>query len=205
MAYLLILLLGYLAGSIPSAIWVGKIFFKKDVRDFGSGNAGATNVYRVLGWKPALFVVVFDIAKGALPTWYALQLVPPGYEADPVTLQMLAGFAAVLGHCFTCFARFRGGKGIATAAGMMLILFPVALPVCLLVFALVVWRTRYVSLASILASLMLVVVHGILVATNQVPWSPALIGLLGVLFVFVLFTHRANIGRLLKGEENKIY
>lgn len=205
MNFLYIALLGYLAGSIPSAIWVGKIFFKKDVRDHGSGNAGATNVYRVLGWKPAIFVIIFDISKGALPTWYALELAPQSFAGDPVLLQMLAGFCAVIGHCYTCFGGFRGGKGIATAAGMMIVLFPIALPVCLVVFALTVWRTRFVSLGSILAASTLFVIKVGMVLTGNDDGSPLLLGLVVVLLIFVLFTHRANIGRLKRGEESAIY
>ena len=196
-------LVGYLFGSIPTAVWVSKAFFGKDVRDHGSGNAGATNVFRVLGWKPALFVVLVDVAKGVVPTmmtpiWFA----ETGLES--VMVQLIAGTAAVLGHCYTCFARFRGGKGVGTAAGMLAVLYPIALPICLLVFIVTVWRTRFVSLGSILAAVTLPVTQVVLILFFGREVSTTLLAI-GILLVpFILFTHRGNIRRLVAGTENKI-
>jgi len=198
-----VVLIGYLFGSIPTAVWVSKCCFRKDVRDHGSGNAGATNVFRVLGWKPALFVVLIDVAKGAVPTLYApIWFAETGLE--PVVSQLIAGTAAILGHCYTCFAGFRGGKGVGTAAGMLAVLYPIALPICLAVFIITVWRTRFVSLGSILAAVTLPVVQVamILIWGREVSTTLLAIGIL--LVPFILFTHRSNIRRLVAGTESKI-
>ena len=133
--FILILFISYLIGSFPTSIIVGRALRGIDIREHGSGNAGGTNIFRVLGWKPALFVVLFDIFKGWLPAAYLAKLY---FEAtllpDLGLFQVLCGFAAVLGHTYTVFAGFKGGKGVGTLAGMLIALFPVAVPLCILVF-----------------------------------------------------------------------
>lgn len=201
---LLIAGISYLMGSIPTSVWVGKLVYGIDIREHGSGNAGATNIYRGLGWKPALFVSLVDIAKGLVATLFVSQwrLVP--LAIDPVNLELLAGAAAVAGHVWTLFAGFRGGKGVATAAGMLIALYPLAIPVCLLVFVLIVGLTRYVSLASMSAVTSLPVFLFIRAYAFSIEVPPQLLALSLAVVAFIFFTHRANIKRLLAGTENKI-
>ena len=200
---LLIAFLSYVMGSIPTSIWIAKIVYGMDIRAHGSGNAGATNVFRILGWKPALAVVVVDVAKGFVPAYYLFQIRFAEISWDPVYLQLLAGFAAIVGHVYTIFAGFRGGKGVATAAGMLLALYPLATPICILVFAVVVGMTRIVSLASITAAASLPVVLLVLVYgfDRQVPMP--LVVLSFAVAAFIAFTHRSNIQRLVRGEEHR--
>ncbi len=199
-----IALAGYLLGSVPSSIWIAKKGYGIDIREHGSGNAGGTNVFRVLGWKPALIVGIFDIGKGFVATFFFSRILFAPMEIEPVYLQLLAGCSAVLGHCYTAFAGFRGGKGVATAGGMLIAIFPTVLPICLLVFVIVVLVTRYVSLASMSASVTLPI--GLMVLRfafgTEVPMP--LFVLAFVVPVFIFYTHRANIGRLSSGTENKI-
>ena len=151
--FVLILFLSYCTGSTPTSIIVGKLTKGIDIREHGSGNAGGTNVFRVLGWKPALVVVIVDVFKGWLPTAvYALHIINHINIGDIGILQILCGFFAVLGHTYPIFARFNGGKGVGTLGGMLIALFPVAIPLCLVVFAITLIFTGYVSIGSILAS-----------------------------------------------------
>ncbi|MFQ6604547.1 MAG: glycerol-3-phosphate 1-O-acyltransferase PlsY, partial [Fidelibacterota bacterium] len=144
-----LLFLSYVIGSTPTSIIMGKLVRGIDIRDHGSGNAGGTNVFRVLGWKPALVVVIVDVFKGWLPAavlariWLELTPIP-----DLGVLQILCGFAAVLGHTYTIFAGFKGGKGVGTLAGILIALFPIAFPLCLVVFIVTLILTGYVSLSS---------------------------------------------------------
>ncbi|MFH1852920.1 MAG: glycerol-3-phosphate 1-O-acyltransferase PlsY [Candidatus Neomarinimicrobiota bacterium] len=203
---ILLLLLSYIIGSTPTSIIVGKLTRGIDIREHGSGNAGGTNVFRVLGWKPALIVVIVDIFKGWLPAAVlALQLFPGRLAiSDSGLVQILCGFAAVLGHTYTIFAGFRGGKGVGTLAGMLLALFPIAFPLCLIVFILTLMSTGYVSVGSMLAATALPVFLLILPPlTGITPASFSLI-VFGLLVpFFVVFTHRSNIGRLRNGTENR--
>ena len=133
--FILVLFLSYVTGSTPTSIIVGKLTRGIDIRKHGSGNAGGTNVFRVLGWKPALVVVIVDVFKGWLPTAvYALHSVNHINIGDVGILQILCGFFAVLGHTYPIFAGFKGGKGVGTLGGMLIALFPVAIPLCLVVF-----------------------------------------------------------------------
>ena len=204
--YLIILLfLSYVTGSIPASIIVGKVFKGIDIREHGSGNAGGTNVFRVLGWKPALIVVIFDVFKGWLPTAiYAVQYFDHTPIHDQGVVQILCGFASVLGHTYTIFAGFKGGKGVGTLGGMLIALFPIALPLCLLVFALTLILTGYVSIGSMLASASLPVFLLLLPVVS--PLSPPTLSLLVFSLLvpwFIVFTHRSNIGRLRNGTENR--
>ncbi len=198
------IILSYLVGSIPTAIITGKILRGIDVRQYGSGNAGATNAFRVLGWKAGLFVLLFDMGKGLIATVLIYKLaVAPGFF-DPVVLKIIAGLSAVFGHIWTVFASFKGGKGVGTGAGMLLGLFPQAVGVAVLVFIIVVAVTRYVSLGSILASLTIPVYLLFDVFILNEPVHPALMILALLIPLLIIFTHRSNIQRLIKGEENKI-
>jgi acyl phosphate:glycerol-3-phosphate acyltransferase len=191
----------YLLGSIPTAVWAGRWFFGVDVRDQGSGNAGATNVYRVLGAKTAIAVLLIDALKGAAAVklgHFASHLF--AVQEWYIVFLFLLGALALIGHVFPLFAGFRGGKGIATLAGIIVVLFPSAILVCLGVFLLAFLTTRYVSLGSMLAALAFPVV--ILWVLPQ-PLLPEIVFSL-LVAVFVPLTHMKNIRRLLKGQENKI-
>lgn len=201
---LLIALFGYLVASFPTAVVVSRFAYRTDIRTLGSGNAGAANMLRAFGWKPAVLVLAVDVAKGLLPTLVAprLQLVAIPYGAD--VLPLIAGTAAVVGHCYPLFAGFRGGKGVATAAGMFLALFPLALLVCIAVFATVAAATSYVSLASVVAALAMPV--ALLVSHYGLGYQTSGASLFAVTLIagLILFTHRANLSRLLRGTEPRV-
>jgi len=201
----LLLFASYVTGSIPTSIIMGKIVNGIDIREHGSGNAGSTNVFRVLGWKPALIVIVIDIFKGWLPAAvYATSLLQGLPVKDVGIVQILCGFAAVLGHTYTLFAGFKGGKGVGTLGGMLLALFPVAVPLCLCVFVFVLIKTGYVSLGSIFASVSLPIFLFIL-PPLELANPPQLSLLIFSLLVpwFIIFTHRGNLSRLRSGDENR--
>ena len=192
--------LAYLAGSIPSAVWAGKLFHGIDVREHGSGNAGATNTIRVLGWKTGIPVLIFDLFKG----WLAVML-PEFLDAAPegsepmMVLQIVCGMAAILGHVFPLFAGFRGGKGVATTFGVLLALHPLLTLTCAGIFLLVLFISGYVSLSSMTAVAMFPI---LLVTVFRTP-STLLIMFSIVVAVAVIITHAKNIRRLLRGEEKK--
>ncbi len=197
-----VLILSYLVGSIPSSIIAGKFLKGIDIRDYGSGNAGGTNAFRVLGWKAGLIVSLFDIGKGTFATLVISQLmIDPLVFSSLTLIKILAGLAAILGHTFTVFGGFRGGKGVATGAGMIIGLFPVAFLICLSVFALILFSTGLVSLSSIIASVSLPVTLFIFNSafSKNVDISLTIFSI--IIPFFIIFTHRANIKRLLAGEE----
>ena len=200
-----LLFASYITGSTPTSIIVGKIFKGIDIREHGSGNAGSTNVFRVLGWKPALIVVIVDVFKGWLPAAvYAMYLFQGQPIEDTGVVQILCGFAAVLGHTYTMFAGFKGGKGVGTLGGMLLALFPIAVPLCLLVFAIVLMLTGYVSVGSMLASVSLPILLLILPPLGLAQPAPLSLLVFSLLVPwFIIFTHRSNIARLRSGEENR--
>ena len=151
MVEVLLIVLAYLIGSIPTAIWISKYFFDIDIREYGSGNAGATNTFRVLGSKWGTFVMIVDVLKGVVAT--SLWILIPFYlhdEFDRTNFMVGLGLAAVLGHIFPVWADFRGGKGVATLFGMILAIQPTVALYCVGVFILVLYLTRFVSLSSIL-------------------------------------------------------
>lgn len=202
---ILLLLISYVTGSTPTSIIVGKVVKGIDIREHGSGNAGGTNVFRVLGWKPALVVIIVDIFKGWLPAAiYATTL----FHDQPIqnigVVQILCGFAAVLGHTYTIFAGFKGGKGVGTLGGMLIALFPIAVPLCIIVFVIVLILTGYVSLGSIIASVSLPIILLILPPLGFAE-PPTLSLLVFSLLIpwFIIFTHRSNISRLRSGDENR--
>lgn len=197
---LLEILAAYLLGSVPSAVWIGKMLYGIDVRQHGSGNAGATNVIRVLGYKAGIPVMLFDVFKGWLAVQLAIWIPVPGLSSEMmIYVRIGMALAAVLGHVFPVYAGFRGGKGVGTIAGVGLSLFPLAILLVLVVFIVVLAITHYVSLSSILASLAFPLVVYFIIDIRH----PGLIGLSMLVSVFIPATHRKNIRRLMKGEERK--
>ena len=188
----------YLLGATPTSYLAGKLGRGIDLRDHGSKNLGATNVYRILGWKYAIPVALFDIAKGAIPillyTRWSMVAQEPWHPWMPVAL----GSAAVLGHMFSPYVRFRGGKGVATAAGMFLALAPLPVLFAMLVWGVCLWLTGYVSLSSIIA------VASVPLWIRIVgPDSPHVFWASIGLVVLIVFAHRRNIARLVAGTENR--
>lgn len=188
------LIASYLLGAIPTSYLVSRAFAKIDLRRHGSGNLGATNLFRVLGWKYAVPVALFDIAKGIIPVvWFAPQV------SSSELYALLCGVAAIIGHVFSVFVRFKGGKGVATAAGVMLGMAPLALATAAGVWALVLLTTGYVSLASIAAAAVLPLAVYLL----EQPISPALFWVVVMVAISVVLLHRRNIQRLLNGTESR--
>ena len=198
---LLMIVLAYLIGSVPTAVWVSKYFFDIDIRDYGSGNAGATNTYRVLGPKWGTIVMIIDMLKGMAAVKLALLL--PSYignETQFTNLQIGLGLAAVVGHIFPIWAEFRGGKGVATLFGLVLGISPWTALSCVGVFLLVLYLTRFVSLSSILASIAFPVF--ILVIFNE---REPLYRIFAIaVALMVMLTHQKNIGRIFRGDESKV-
>jgi glycerol-3-phosphate acyltransferase PlsY len=190
----LALLASYLLGSLPTSHLVSRLIAKIDLREHGSGNLGATNLYRVLGWKYAVPVALFDMGKGVVPV-----LVFAPAVADSQLLAILCGVAAILGHVFSVFVGFKGGKGVATAGGVMLALTPLALAVAAAVWALLLLLTGYVSVGSIAAAAVLPVAVYLL----ERPATPELIWIDAAVAAGVIFLHRGNIQRLLRGTESR--
>lgn len=188
--------LSYLSGSIPFAAIAGKLR-GVDLRKHGSGNLGATNVFRVMGWKIGLLVFLADALKGALPVLY----LPPRIagEHDPIVWAIACGIAAIAGHVRPIFLKFRkGGKGVATAAGVFFALAPLPMAVTFAVFVAVVFATGYVSLGSMLSAVLLPT----LLLVTLGPRSPLFV-VSTIIALFVFWTHRSNIGRLRRGEEHR--
>jgi acyl phosphate:glycerol-3-phosphate acyltransferase len=197
----LLIILAYLIGSIPTAVWVSKTFFNIDIREYGSGNAGATNTFRVLGSKWGSFVMLVDVLKGVLAT--SLYILLPYYlfnEWDRTNFMIGLGLASVLGHIFPIWANFRGGKGVATLLGMAVAIQPLVALCCVGVFLIVLYLTRFVSLSSILAGVSFMIF--ILFIFNE---KETLYRVFAVLVaLMVVLTHQKNIGRILKGTESKV-
>ena len=195
------LALGYLSGSLPWGLWIGRVVRGIDLREHGSKNLGATNAYRVLGPGLGILTLVLDVAKGALPVaWIPWWRPMDSFPGGPAWCAVTVGLAAVAGHVWTCFAGFKGGKGVATMVGVLLALSPAAFGVFVAVFVATVALTRYVSLGSILGSIALVIALAVWEAEGM--RSPAF--LLGVvLAVLVVARHRENLRRLARGEERK--
>jgi glycerol-3-phosphate acyltransferase PlsY len=193
-------IIAYVIGSIPSSIWIGKSYFGKDVRDFGSGNAGATNTFRVLGKRAGIIVLLLDILKGVTAASLILYMPSVSQETDQyVNLQLLFGILAVLGHIFPVFENFNGGKGIATLFGMLIGIHYILAVACVALFIIVLLLTRYVSLSSILATISFPILT-IYIFNRDEPLFIAF-GIAAALMVVI--THKKNIVRLLNGEETK--
>jgi acyl phosphate:glycerol-3-phosphate acyltransferase len=197
----IVYVIAYLLGSIPAAVWIGKLFHNIDVRQHGSGNAGTANVIRVLGWKTGIPVLITDLAKGwtaaTLPQFFHLAL--PG-SALLVNLQILAGVTAIIGHIFPVFAGFRGGKGVATIFGVLLAIQPLLTICCLGVFLVVLLITGIVSVSSMSAGIAFPMLLFLFFDT------PSVIFKMFSVFVAIalLITHRKNINRLMNGEESRL-
>ncbi|SRR6266404_6879094 len=192
-----IFLAAYVCGSIPFGLLLGKLFGATDVRKTGSGNIGATNVARSVGLAAGIVTLLLDVAKGAMPEWLARHYFP-----DRAAFQILAGLGALAGHCFPVWLKFRGGKGVATAAGVFLVLcLPAALG-ALLVFALVVGFWRYVSLASVSAAAAMPLLVYFFWAPHFAPPISVTVGSLAAAMLIV-YKHDANLQRLVEGTEPK--
>ena len=189
------MLAAYVAGATPSAYWIGRAFHGKDLRTLGSCNLGATNAFRVLGWQAALRVVVVDIFKGFAPVWWF-----PGLDDQTAVWWTVAyGAAAIMGHVFSFWVRFRGGKGVATSAGVLAAVAPVAALAGFVAWVVALLVTRTVSVASIVAALT-VGVAGMFIPGIGVSGKV----FFGFIALFVVWAHRSNIRRLLAGEEPRI-
>jgi len=201
MSEVLTLILAYIIGSIPTSVWVSKHFFDIDIRDYGSGNAGATNTYRVLGAKWGTFVMVIDVLKGLVAT--SLVVLLPSYmnnAFEKTNIMVGLGLSAIVGHIFPIFADFKGVEGVATLFGMIIALQPIVAVCCVGVFLLVLFLTRFVSLSSILASVSFAVF--ILFIWNE---KEPLYRIFAVsVALMVILTHQKNINRILKGTESKV-
>lgn len=201
MKELLLIIIAYLLGSIPTALIISKRFFGIDIRDYGSGNMGATNTFRVLGSRYGTIVMIVDMLKGM--TAVMLYNFLPYYfhnELERTNFMIGLGLAAVIGHVFPIFAGFKGGKGVATLFGMLLAVQPVIAVSCIGVFILVLYLTRYVSLSSILAALSLPIC--VLWIWNEHEVMYRVFALL--VAALVIFMHQKNIGRILRGVESRI-
>ena len=191
MTFFCLIILSYFFGAIPSGVWIGKIFKNIDVRDYGSKNSGATNSYRVLGAKLGIAVLIIDVLKGFIPLYIASKF-NLAYN-DLVIL----GLVAILAHTFSCFISFKGGKGVATSLGVFLFLAPIITLILLVIFILVVYFTKYISLGSITAAFLLPIF------TFFTHRDTYLFTLSVVIAIFVIYRHKTNISRLLSGTENK--
>ncbi|EAC9100474.1 glycerol-3-phosphate 1-O-acyltransferase PlsY [Listeria monocytogenes] len=190
---ILLSLLAYVIGSIPSGLWIGKIFYKKDIREFGSGNLGATNSFRVLGIKAGSIVTVMDILKGTVAT-----LLPFFFQLNvDHHFWLLTGAFAIIGHSFPLFAGFRGGKAVATSAGVILAYAPLLFVAALVVFLVTLKLSKYVSLSSMIGAL-----AALIISLFMGDWI--LIVLVACIALFVIWRHRANITRIRNGDEPKI-
>lgn len=190
----------YLLGSIPTAVWIGKTFYNIDVREFGSGNAGATNTFRVLGKKAGIPVLIIDILKGtaAVALSYYSTFVPQSDEF--INMQLGLGVAALVGHIFPIFAGFRGGKGVATILGIVICIVPVSCALALLVFLIVLFSTRIVSLSSMMAGVSFPFLLNLVLGNT----NPVLAVFSIVVALLLIITHRKNIKRLLKNQEARV-
>ncbi len=205
-----ILVLSYLVGSIPGSIWVGKLLHGVDVREHGSGNPGATNVFRVLGWKSGVLCSLIDIGKGLFAAGVIatirLDALPIGIEAwqTDTMVRLLAGIAAVAGHMFPIWARFHGGKGVNTSAGVLFALTPVSMLITLVAFLVVLFSSRYVSLASLSAAVVFPSTVAIRRYVFGIELDPSLFFLSLIMAIAIFVAHRPNIKRLLNGTENRV-
>lgn len=188
---IVLLIFSYILGSIPNALWIGRVFKKIDVRDYGSGNIGSTNAARVLGYKYGIMTLILDVLKGAIPT-YILHMLD-------VRLAILAGLLAILGHSYSIFVKFKGGKAVATTVGVFLVLSPYSILSLLFVFLLIVVFTGYVSVASMVsASLLFVAVY----IFNGNIYEIIFAIFIGIL---VIYRHKSNIKNLINNKEAKFF
>lgn len=205
------LLVSYLVGSIPTSVWVGKLTKKIDIREHGSGNAGATNTFRMLGWKAGTVVALTDISKGFVTSKYVALLALDssghldffGFEAESF-VRILCGLIAVVGHMFPLYAGFKGGKGVITAAGMLLGVEPISISSVLVLFVIILLTSHYVSLASIIATGMYPVALVIMRFVFDYPIDNGHLIIAVITSSTIIGMHKANIQRLMNGTENRI-
>ncbi|MEN8928389.1 MAG: glycerol-3-phosphate 1-O-acyltransferase PlsY [Flavobacteriales bacterium] len=197
-----VIVLAYILGSIPTAVWVGKKIYDKDIREFGSGNAGATNTFRVLGKKAGIPVLIFDVLKG----WFSVYVLSHSLGLDTMTnsfmnIQILLGIAAVVGHIYPVFANFSGGKGVATTLGVVIALDPIAAFSCMGVFLLVLLLSRIVSVSSMIAAVSFPLFVILIYKSEYISlnWFSVIMSML------IIITHTKNIGRLINGKEPKVF
>lgn len=197
----LLIAIAYFIGSLPTAVLISKAFFGIDIREYGSGNSGATNTFRILGPRWGTLVMIVDVIKGVAAT--SLYILLPYYltsELDRTNFMVGLGLAAVVGHIFPIWADFRGGKGVATLFGMILAIQPIVAVCCVGVFLLVLYLTRFVSLSSILASIAFAVFILVIFNEKELLYRAFAIGVA----LLVILTHQKNISRLLRGSESKV-
>ncbi len=228
MTLLAILAVSYVIGSIPTSLMAGKMLKGIDIRQFGSGNAGGTNAFRVLGWKPGLIVTLIDIIKGIVAAvgvvaFFRHHPIGAFPDINEVALRLLAGMSAVIGHVFTLFAGFKGGKGVSTAAGMLIGIAPVSMLMVVGIFLLTVYLSRHVSVASMLAAIAFPLIIAVrkyifelgggldyyvklfgsqLFFHDSLDYHLMIFGL--IVALAILYTHRANIRRLISGTESRV-
>ena len=213
LSVLTVFVICFLIGGIPSSLWTGKLFFGVDIREHGSGNAGATNTFRILGWKAGTGVLLFDFGKGLLCTTVIYKLAYnigsgpvafySGWEVEPMLL-IVSGMGAVFGHMFPVYANFNGGKGAATACGMLYGIEPISISISLALFLIVMFSTRYVSLGSITAAIAYPLSQ--LVLRYGIGWDidGSIILFSSAIAIGIVVKHKGNIKRLLAGNENRI-
>jgi glycerol-3-phosphate acyltransferase PlsY len=205
-----IILVSYLIGSIPTSLIVSKFFRGIDIRQYGSGNAGGTNSFRVMGWRFGLFVTLFDMLKGiAAVVWIVSFFEYNQLDALPtinrVALRLIAGTMAIVGHIYTVFADFKGGKGVSTAVGMMIGLSPLTIAICALVFFVTMYLSRYVSLSSIIGAICIPLVIAIRKYVFHVDSLDYHLLIFGVIVAaIIIYAHRSNIERLRLGTESRV-
>jgi glycerol-3-phosphate acyltransferase PlsY len=212
LSLLLIVLMSYFLGSIPGALWSSKGLYGVDIRNYGSKNAGATNAFRVVGWPAGVLATVVDMGKGYLAAGVVAEYVridplPAfglfGWETEAV-IGLFAGLVAIVGHMFPIFARFQGGKGVNTAAGILFALAPWAMLFTLIVFAVVVFSSRYVSLASMTAAVAFPTIVAIRSYGLGIDHHPSLLIFGIIIALAIVLAHQSNIRRLLRGNENRV-
>lgn len=190
LAILIQMFIAYLLGSIPGGVWVGQLFHQKDIREYGSGNTGATNTFRILGPKAGIIALIIDVLKGTVATLIPIYL---NTDIHPVFI----GIFAILGHIYSVYINFKGGKAVATSAGVVLALHPLFLLIFLMVFLIILLTTSTVSVASMLAVLLAAIGSFFL---ND----PIFSIVIWVLVFFIIYLHRENISRLRKGTESRV-
>lgn len=209
---LVIVLLSYFLGSIPGALWSSKALHGVDIREYGSKNAGATNAFRVVGWQAGVLATIVDMGKGFLSAGVVAQYVRidplpalglMNWEAGTV-VGLLAGLVAIVGHMFPIFARFEGGKGVNTAAGMFLALAPITMGITLAVFLTVLLSSRYVSLASMTAAVSFPTIVAVRRYGFGADLDPSLLVFSALLALAIIIAHQSNIKRLMQGNENRV-
>ncbi len=193
----------YVLGSLPFGLIISKLFRGIDIRKYGSGSIGSTNIFRVVGPFPAVIVLCFDIGKGVLVILLSSQIAGSQLPFNQTLVTLIAGASVILGHIFPVFAHLRGGKGVATTAGVFLALVPSEFILVLVIFILVVATTGYISLGSLVSSFCLPLILGLerYYLRREIPAELIMVSL--VLFFLIFYTHRENIKRLLAGTESK--